>query len=438
MANKTKKANDIPQFSLETEHNIRGANRACSCLCVQETSTSYELENQKGVGRIDALMAIPMLLIDFTGRCDIGTIVSHIGALLLRDGMFPIGSQASKGMHFNVSESRLTILSEANLDWIFGTEPIKIDKRLAWFLDGTKTLSLVIRDGERLFVSTIVAEDNPPLVSSHFGALAHTGLEKLIAHSKAWKFGVIGNQSYTLGNAQFDDDHFDSYTSFRESGKSLPKKLSFEKGCLACGRPATSNEHCTPKWVCDIERVEPVTSQLFCADCNSYFGENLENPISKYYRRGDLVGLISDSLFNQWAIKTAITLSVASGVLVQESWMRDLRKGRIPEGFEVYALPGVRLQERGYMYCATYFSSKRRREGYFLTTFAVTDLIFVVVHPAGLLEKLELLPRIYPSNKRGSDMQKIDISLLHMKYMEELTGVPLEFIEGGETKPQSR
>ena len=447
MADREEKAqrgveDDLVRRELVTQYEIGDLGRMASYLWVAEGSTS-EISSVTGVSRVDALISIPVLQWSPPNESVVSCAAmkmqsAAVEAVELKDGGYPIVVQPPEGLQFSVQDSLLRVWRQGGSAGIFQCTEWPINNRLAWHLGQSGTLSLVVVGFGSVWVSVALSEGRVPLVGSHRGSIRQKNYTSIIEHSKSWHFGTLGNVSLAADKRDADDDHFDIYVS-DEKGAQLPGRLAYVGGCISCDSPASSREHCTPDWIARDQCVQPVTSKLFCRPCNSYFGEDLEAPISRLYREGLLSSVVGGQLFARWAIKTALTLSVASGVRIRNQWMRELRQGGIPDGFEVYAETEAQAMFKGYIFGTTMFSAVRHQRGCFLVTFAIPGLLFSVVRSTAELGKFGPIARVYPARlEAGGRPQKVDVSDLHAAYLEKLTGVRVKFAQKEGRRAQNR
>lgn len=433
---------DLVRRELFTQYEIGDRGRAASYLWVAEVSTS-EIPSATGASRVDALISIPVLQWSPPNESDASREAmkmqnAAVGAVELKGEGYPTVAQPPKGLKFSVQNTLLRVWRQGGTAGMFEGFEWPIDNRLAWYLEQSGTLSLLVVGADSVWVSVALNDRQGPLVGCHRGTVLQKNYTSIIEHSKSWQFGRLGNVSLAADKRDADDDHFDIYAS-DEKGAQLPSRLTHSGRCISCDSPASSREHCTPDWIARDQCVQPVTSKLFCRSCNSYFGEDLEAPISQRYRDGSLSSVVDSELFARWAIKTALTLSVASGVRIQNQWMRELRQGGIPEGFEVYAETELKSAFKGYIFGATMFSAIRHQKGYVLVTFAIPGLLFSVVRSTAGLGKFGPIARVYPARLEAEGRpQEVDISDLHAAYLEKLTGTRVKFAQKEGRRAQNR
>lgn len=421
-----------------------------SYLWVSDGSSSDLPDPQSAVSRVDAMIAIPILEWSPPGesladRLALRTQVTAVDAVELQDGGIPLVMGVPPGLRFSLREhpegTKLTVTREPGSPGLFGAAAWPIEERLVWFLRESGTLTLVMTDddGIHVWVTTVLAGQQPPvpLVGQHRGTVRQKNAAQLVAHSSSWDFGLLGNESLMADRRDACDDHHDVYVSTTD-GWQLPAKLEHVGSCLACDEPADSNEHCTPNWIARDQGVQPVTADLFCLECNNYFGTTLEEPVATLYREGLLSEELGGDLFARWAIKTALTLSSASGVRLHREWMTELRQGHTPGGFEIYAATPNRTGTQGYSFGTTMMSSARRAAGAFLATFSMPHLAFVVVRTAHPLESFGPLPRVHPALLPATEhRERVELTELHGEFLKAITGHSVRFTDKPGRKPQN-
>lgn len=393
--------------------------------------------------RVDTVVAIPVLHWEPCGNSTMDRVAvrmqaTAVDAFEMEDGGFPLVMRPPEDLHFSIDEGNLRIWRERGTAGVFQERDWPIESRLAWFLKQTGTVSLVISDGSTAWVSTALNAQHYPSIAHHRGTIQQRNFTQILNRSTSWAVGVLGNLSLSADMRDMPDDHFDIYVS-DETGWQLPDRLEHVGSCLSCERKADSREHCTPDWMARDHGVQPVTAHLFCIECNNYFGKNLERPVASLYRQGTLPREIHGELFAQWAIKTALTLSSASGVRLQPHWMTELRNGKTPSGFEIYAVSDVAQERTGYTFGTTMMSAARHAAGAFLTTFSMPQLAFVVTRSKPQLGAFGPFPRVHPSPKAAREPQRrVDLTALHGDFLAAITGHPVGFTSKPGRRPQHR
>lgn len=431
------------RFELVTRCELGPLGTMDSYLRVADGSSPDILDSNSGTSRVDSMVAIPVLHWSHLGMdsVDPAIVVAQrvaIAAIEMIDGELPIVMQPPKCLQFSVEDGKLRVWSTSGSVGIFEGSEWPVEDRLAWYLNQSRTLSLVISDDSTAWVATAVQGQGIPLVAQHKGTVFQRNYMQILNTSESWVVGSLWNTSLAADMRDSADDHYDIYLS-DDSGVQLPAKLQHIGNCLSCEGPADSREHCTPEWIAQDQGVQPVTAHLFCAQCNGYFGEILERPIATRFREGTLPQVLHCEVFAQWAIKTALTLSSASGVRIDRQWMVELRHGDTPKGFEMFAAGDIAQNNKGYMFGTTMMSASRHRAGNFLATFSMPRLAFVVSRSGSPFGKFGPFPRVHPSPLAAAESRtRVDMSDLHREFFESITGRPAIFTENPGRKPQPR
>ena len=169
-----------------------------------------------------------------------------------------------------------------------------------------------------------------------------------------------------------------------ENYESLPsiKDLSLGDRCYCCRRYGVTKEHCSPKWMSDKYKVKPLIGKILCTDCNGWFGQNYESKAYKKLRIKNNFMTEEQRIFiSKWCIKTALTMSLASGVNINSEWLLMLKNNNFPNDIEVYFDSRYSLHEQGFNYGVSRFNYELSQKSTFLFTFICTDFAFVVVKP---------------------------------------------------------
>lgn len=378
----------------------------------------------------DVLTSFPILWWSLPGgdatTQRVGDGIAHLQAKLLDateiiDSPLPLAPTSIQTATFTVMNETLTLSSSTRNLGIFGASGFKISRRLAWFIEQCETVAVIIEASSKKWVATITRDATLPLVLVHPGSFASKSLDALVDHSPNWKAVWVGNTSVYAGGLDTPDHHYRTYEATPDSFD-IPQRLTYSGGCLACEEAGSSREHCVPNWIASDHKVVPVTAQIFCVECNNYFGEALEQEIASLARTGKLTHALQSTVFALWAVKTAIALSVASDVRVDPAWMREIRANRLPNGFRIFASTQIHM-EPGYAFSIAQFSQSATRKGTFLFSFAVNQLLFVVVRDPSESFELPELAQVSPTSiPRDVAHENLTLSGLQALMMERLTG----------------
>lgn len=449
-------ASESEAYKLLTGSTFKDGPQVLAGILFFEGSTPDTSNLRQGISRLDQIAGIPFidLMFEATKPSELPIVnatvfLQHkaIGGEVLTDGRIPLVLKPQRKINFSISQDNiLNIYSKDGKIGLFNDCGFPIESRLKWFLEKSNTLSIRVTNltTEEVWCTTAFREDEEiPMILRHPGSISQKNFDALVNSSTSWMASTLGNPSLFADSKDLADDHYDIYASFKNGGSILPAKLNHIGTCLACDNPADSNEHCTPNWVATDQGVKPVTSILFCKECNNFFGEHLENPIATSYKSGNLHNFIDNELDNHfplWAIKTALTLTSASGGRIDRRWMQEIRNLNIPSGFEIYVLCGIPMKDPGYLYGVTFFSADRHSDDYFLFSFCTSNLIFIVVRTEIKMGSFGFFPRVHPSYLKPATpiTEELDLSKIHDDYLSNITGLPIEFTERSNFKGQNR
>ncbi|HFI0775275.1 TPA: hypothetical protein ACGO6N_000141, partial [Streptococcus suis] len=242
--------------------------------------------------------------------------------------------------------------------------------------------------------------------------------------------GKIKNLSQPSTNLLLDvrgSSDYDVYQSTK-TVESLPslKNLSLGNRCYSCGcvTEKLSREHCSPKWLTDRYEVKPLIGEIFCSTCNSWFGEKFEKPVSELLQNAPKCFSHEQlKLISNWCIKTALTMSISSGVPVDKSILPSLKRGAFDNtDWKVYFDFSVKLSEEGFNFGVSRFNTQLLFDGTFLFSFASPLFSFLVVSTKDINYSNPGLKQIYPSVKNCDYQELINFADLHQRLHEELSG----------------
>lgn len=257
-----------------------------------------------------------------------------------------------------------------------------------------------------------------PTFPGRTGALLNHSRELALAEeiARSHKYDIeilFGREAY-LGMAPSSD--YDFYVSTNQS-VSLPPNVNLGGRCLACNEPSVTREHCSPKWLADRYSVEPLVARILCKSCNSWFGKNLEEPVADMFQKGMPIDF---KTLSKWSIKTAITMSVAAGSIVDPNWLHKLRDNQIPQGLKVYFDTQMRFNECGFAFGISKLSEQLREESHFL--FGLTTPVFSMFVINAAERRIDIpLNQIYPDQFSIENAPVADFSRLYQRVHEELT-----------------
>jgi hypothetical protein len=375
-----------------------------SGLWVGEGSSSDHVtvpEEPTALAARDVLMAVPFL----RWKPDGVPVDAHefaprqaraVGAVAAGVAPVPLNVNASQLGDLELGDGVVRLQRASRSLSRFSAAAFPVHPRVAWFLALRSTLSVQI-DMEPRHIATFTAPGKPSAVAVMPGSASSKAYRGLVERAATWKPVSIGNTSVLAGSDPTSraDFHTRAYSAKPHEGD-IPT-LEFRGNCLGCGAKRLSREHCTPNRVARDQEVRPVVARILCAECNGYFV--------------------------RWAIKTALTLSVASDVRLPPGWMRDPRNGPGPggvRGLRRRVLPraaGIRLRRQLLLRARP----QRRR---FLATYSMGPVMVCVVRRPAPLGEIPHMPRRHPgiagSGRLGSGA--INLNELNNSIAERLIG----------------
>ncbi|WP_162012407.1 HNH endonuclease [Streptococcus sp. S784/96/1] len=378
-------------------------------VCCEYTGTGMNIEKATITDRTDFLILVPVLVYDISNHTDKKKLTSSILKLgsrkyILKD--MPTTHELLKNTNAVIKDNTLEIrLKSEGLDRTIKFPLTDKEKNV---LENFESFSLALQDGEKNFIgrirftgiesnapvfprmkTSITDRNFPQVFSSIIGNISR--LEKVYPSNLNNYLDIIGSSDY------------DVYQS-TESAESLPSLSNLKLGnhCYVCGEEQVTREHCSPKWITDKYHVKPLIGKIFCKKCNSWFGENFEKTAKEQLVIGEFLSDKQRLFINKWCIKTAITMSIASGVAVNKNWLPCLRGNKIPDGFEVYFNPFMKLNENGFNYGVSRFNKKLAQNNLFLFSFASADFSFQVVYKDSRARALPKIPfyKFYPNYEK--------------------------------------
>ena len=409
-----------------------------SGLHVMEGSSPDRLSSDgvQTAPKFDALTAIPridLILSDDEGAREfVVEMGSGIGASAIAPGDLPVAAEAAARASFTVVPDGIR-LTAPGLGRLFN-RPIRIDERLKYFLELTRTVVLMIAvaDGSAAYVLTIANGLPGPRFATRPGSIASKSFDSIVRNA-TWSL-VEMPYAPLAGRGVHRHAHYEVYES-RPTRTFLPS-VSYVGRCILCGAAAGSKEHCVPDWLAAKELVEPVTSPLLCASCNNRFGSDLEAQICASWTDDGLPHLLRSADFALWATKTALTCSAAAGLRIPFAWSGEVGRERVPRGFAVYA-DRCRVPEPGYSFIVTTFDNTGSADGEFLFSFQCSDVYFAVTKSTEDLARCFGIARMYP-DAAALGPASPTIREAHESAVELITGSPVSFSEGTGRRVRTR
>lgn len=398
-------------------------------------STGFFLAEYSGVShdpilkvdskRQDLVFFVPMILLE-----NVPSRFTKDGFFRYESGKLPFSLALNERVRVEISENGTGVLLR------FPTEEVKdivipSDDPVAKTFMKSQTLSVGFQTkGEFYFARVAIGLSQvPPCTPTFKGTLLGMSGEKEKAIRKAIQYV----DRYPMDMPSRIDAYLDApegvsnYDVFQStsSENSLPRVTNLGGICWGCAVPETTREHCSPKWMADKYGVEPLVAPILCKSCNSFFGEKLEAPAAEILKNPiNRITKETRSIIVVWCIKTAITMSMASGVNVDPKWLLFLRQGVLPDGFRVYFDPRQNLNEQGFNYGVSRFSDQLLQSGAFLFTFSTPSFTMCVVretHNPVEVPLLEIYPhRFVEPQKRIAE----PLADMHQRIHERISGQP--------------
>lgn len=123
---------------------------------------------------------------------------------------------------------------------------------------------------------------------------------------------------------------------------------------------------------------------------------------------------------SKWSIKTAITMSVATGSIVDPNWLPKLRDNQIPHGLKVYFDTQISFDEPGFAFGISKLSEQMREKSQFL--FGLTTPLFSMFVINAADKRINIpLNQIYPDQFAIENAHVVDFLRLYQRVHEELS-----------------
>lgn len=409
-------------------HNYTESNSLSysTLVYVDEVSgASYDRSTNQESKRQDAVLFIPMLIVQ---TLPAGFNPVTAGFHTYRRGKLPITLLAANSVSMEIESSELVISINGTNE---STLTIRIGESdpVVGIVRNCKNLSLGIPSKNELQFTRVSTDEvnSPPLFPMRTGGLLNREDESIRRLDEAAELAaryksIIPTRPDSYLDSKEGASNYDVYQS--TSGcYSLPNVTRLGGICWACAKQETTREHCSPKWLADYYKVEPLVAPILCGDCNGYFGAAIESRMAEVLRPP--ITRISEEewiLIVVWSIKTALTMSLASGVRFHPSWLNSLRNGRVPDGFKVYFDPRLSLNEQGFNYGVSKFSDRLVAEGAFLFTLSTPAFTMCVIREVGNsveVPLLEIYPKIY---SEPSVLMSGAFADMHQQIHESISG----------------
>ncbi|MDW8759722.1 hypothetical protein Q7W32_07805 [Streptococcus suis] len=397
-------------------------------LYIEElTGTKTDVGSRMEGERSDMTVFVPIIYIELNDNSDAYKILKNEG-LEYNSDKVPSCNLLSRTLELIINQDKVVVRYRENVEPIIN---ININFYTYEVIKNLQNITLFVVDKDTALVSSIPVEDNKeefsqfPYVQkmSVFGK--GLDLKKLVPNINKFEQSNVFKPDYMQDVQKGTSDYY--YYESTSKKESLPTSKSITyKRCFACGRDETSKEHCSPKWIAVKYNVKPLVANVFCIDCNNWFGVNLENKMQQLQKNN----YISNAVLINWCIKTSLTMSIASGVPLNTDDLRKLRLGKTPAGYEVYYV-NFGINTNGFSFGVSHFETQIRKRGTFLFTFTMPDFSIVVLkNKEGVLLDIPF-NKIWPQgeNQIINIPSTLNITDLHQRLHEDLSKQKTEDVE---------
>lgn len=379
----------------------------CIVVMSEYTGGSIDFNHKKISERSDFIILIPMIIININSVENVN-ILSEIIKSDFRKYEFnklPTTFHVSENVKAELIGNKL-YLSFRNKD-IHLNKKIDVTDKEKNILKSVKNFSLVINDDTDSYIIRVSLCKNieDPFFPIKRISLKQKNIDKILDAiieniNKLEEAFPYNMNMYLDYNGSSDYEVYQS----TENIESLPSigNLSFGGICYSCGEHSVTREHCSPKWMTDKYKVKPLIGKILCTNCNSWFGKNYESQAyEKLQIKNNHMTEEQRIFISKWCIKTAFTMSLASGVSINPNYLFMLRNNEFPKDIEVYFDPRYKLYEQGFNYGVSRFNYELSTKSTFLFTFICTDFVIVVMKTEN--KDIYKIPfyRIYPEFLEG-------------------------------------
>lgn len=416
-----KKIVDIQKFQSEL---VNGKIK----IYIQELSgTTYDVEARVEGERKDRTVFLPLIYISICKRLDLRNALKAEG-VEYKSKRVPSCYKLSSKLKLKISAEDIILFDQEEGIQLL---TISISEYTYNIIKNLRNLTLFILDSGKGYVSSVPIIGNKEKLSlfpmkdnmSIFGK--GLDLKKLVQNINNFEQAVAFKPDYMQDDLPGTSDYY-SYESTSKI-ESLPsnKSLTFKR-CFSCGKEATSKEHCSPRWISDRYKVKPLVANIFCKECNNWFGVNLENKMQQFLT----TRCIPNKELINWCIKTSLTMSIASGVPLNTNDLIQLRKDITPLDYEVY-FDTFGCQGSGFYYGVSHFETQIRERGTFLFTFTIPEFSFVVIKNKEGISLDVPIKKIWPqvANQSTSTPHVLNFTDLHKNLHEILSRQKTEDVD---------
>lgn len=399
-------------------YSSRDGYEYCSYVLVKEIAlTPFTAEELRQDKRSDFAYFIPVIIIEpesgsyFSNRNNL----QKLGFAPYKSRRIPMPLEAT-------TSATIDLNTDNKVQITIGCKVLTLDNddQAAKIIMSCNNLSIGVRHQSGDYFARINSSPQTiyPTFPGRTGALLNHSRDSTLADeiARSHKYNIeiaFGNEAY-LGMPPSSD--YDFYASTKQA-VSLPRQINLGRHCRACNTPEVTREHCSPKWLADRYSVEPLVARILCKSCNSWFGKNLEEPVADMFQKGMPIDF---KTLSKWSIKTAITMSVAAGSIVDPNWLPKLRDNQIPQGLKVYFDTQMRFNEHGFAFGISKLSQQLREKSQFL--FGLTTPLFSMIVINAADKRINIpLNQIYPDQFTIENTHVVDFSRLYQRVHEELT-----------------
>ena len=394
------------KYAYKVEQNNNGETYGVYAVFCEFSGTKCDVVEKKLSERNDIVIVIPMITLD------VSTIKNPFVLKIVESEFYKyiLGDMPTTKETLDCVRAKLEETS-IKIEFEIGNQKseviIELSRREKQFLCGMDSFSFAITDKMNNYIMRVPflhSNERIPLFPSTKMSLKLKKIEEVIPSiveniDKLYKV-VPSNLNTYLDMVGSSD--YDVYQS-TEKCESLPslKNLSLGDYCYTCGKKETSREHCSPRWMTTKYKVKPLIGEIFCTECNSWFGKELERYAENELNIGNEINEEQCSYIVVWCLKTALTMSLASGVNINPQWLIDLRAKCFPRGFEVYFDTRYRLMEKGFNYGVSRFNKRLLANNMFLFSFICSEFGFIVINKAPNIALEIPLHKFYPCFMEG-------------------------------------
>ena len=390
----------------------------------ENTGTKINLEEKNIFDRKDICVFMPTLFLDMSNSPNIKNIKKSVKKNFFKgydSDCFPITKLINNDIKVIVKDKRVSIKIN-KISKVINFSDDALD-----FLKKNFFISLIIKIEDEVYFTRlkIKGKENFPkfvVKGMTINSKIINSLNLLIKNIKSDDFYITTNEKLFLDCTGTSDYEVYQSTSLEESLPSV-SKLKFGSSCYICEKNEVSKEHCSPKWLSDKYNVKPLIGDFLCKECNNKFGKIYENGIQGLLSKEYLDDKEELDKIVRWCFKTSLTMSIASGVAINNNWLKDI-ENNLPQNIEIYFSKNIHLKDKGFNYGVSRFN-KKLTNNTFLFTFICSDFSFIVISKNHLNSKnipyLKLYPNFVEPDKK-IPYKFNNLADFHQKIHEYLSG----------------